>query len=496
MNHKYFSLIIPFLTALLLGGCSTGNDNWVIIEDLQPGVYITGEATAYATAAPAAQLQTLTDLDPADTEVPSNIVSMMTWLRGGKPFTITIAETKENVTEYGQGNEIGKQGATTLYELGDAAKPFTVSADGLYRIFVDKDTKQLHLLPVSWGVIGAATAGGWDKETPLSDISFNEKDLTVSYSAEIPLTAGEFKLRYSGDWGYTIREGIKVHTNAGGTASGTTLPTSGGFIASKPGGDNFSNAAASEYLVTALYSLRDRKVQISAKLTGKAPLPPEPGEEIALPEAMYLIGNQSDWNWDNALELVPVNGYLGPKGKDGETRFWTIHYFAEGDQFKGNSLRSWNGNEFGFAAVDQATVDAGIVKDEGGNIFVLKAGWYLVTISTTAKDGKLSSTVQLLSPDVYLVGPAAGDTWSTPNDYKFTIPTTPDGVFTSPAAVKDGDLRIALALSGVEWWQGEFIVRDGKISYRGNGGDQEPRVPVKAGQVVTLDFGTGTGQLK
>jgi hypothetical protein len=41
----------------------------------------------------------------------------------------------------------------------------------------------------------------------------------------------------------------------------------------------------------------------------------------------------------------------------------------------------------------------------------------------------------------------------------------------------------------------EFIILDGKIEYRGTGGDQT-RVPVAAGKTVTLDFNAGTGTIE
>ena len=78
-----------------------------------------------------------------------------------------------------------------------------------------------------------------------------------------------------------------------------------------------------------------------------------------------------------------------------------------------------------------------------------------------------------------------------------------DALFTAAdgklsATVKaDGELRIYAASSAAtsDWWTREFIILDGKIAYRGNGGDQE-RVTVTAGQKVTLDFNAGTGTIE
>jgi len=51
------------------------------------------------------------------------------------------------------------------------------------------------------------------------------------------------------------------------------------------------------------------------------------------------------------------------------------------------------------------------------------------------------------------------------------------------------------SIATTDWWTREFNIIDGKIEYRGNGGDQAA-VPVTAGKVVTLDFNAGTGTIE
>jgi hypothetical protein len=60
-----------------------------------------------------------------------------------------------------------------------------------------------------------------------------------------------------------------------------------------------------------------------------------------------------------------------------------------------------------------------------------------------------------------------------------------------------GELRMyaASSIATSDWWTREFIILDGKIAYRGNGGEQT-RVSVAAGAKVTLDFNTGTGVIE
>ena len=53
---------------------------------------------------------------------------------------------------------------------------------------------------------------------------------------------------------------------------------------------------------------------------------------------------------------------------------------------------------------------------------------------------------------------------------------------------------MCVKLADVDWWKTEFIVlEDGKISYRGTGGDQE-RYIVNKDKSVYLNFMTGKGK--
>jgi hypothetical protein len=51
------------------------------------------------------------------------------------------------------------------------------------------------------------------------------------------------------------------------------------------------------------------------------------------------------------------------------------------------------------------------------------------------------------------------------------------------------------AVPGVDWWQAEYNIYDGKIQYRGEGGDQAA-VAVAANATVTVNFNAGTGEIK
>ena len=487
--------IIPFLFFLstLLFGCKVGNDNWVIVTDVQPGVYVTGEATAFTGEAPASQLLTLKDYDPAETEVPSNVLAIDTWLKAGAPFSITISNGGEDMAKYGNGGEVSSTDRSSIYTLSAGGSEFTVPADGLYRLLVDTSLSQIHIIPINWGVIGAATPGAWDKETPLTEVTYNEGGFLATFTAKVVLTAGEYKFRYSGDWGYTFTASsgdLKYHTNIGGANAGMTLPMSGGVIDGAAGGQNLAATSGGEYQMTVTYDLRTRVYKMSAKILGE----PTPPPAVTLPTEMFLIGSVNGWDWNNAWSLIPVNGFVGPNGTNGQSKYWTIRYFNAGDEFKFNNVKTWEGGtEFGFAAV--TAPEKGGLSDNGGNIKVGTAGWYIVVVTTTlSEDGaSLTNNVELFDPNVYLIGDTIGG-WDIPNDFKFTVPETADGEFVSPALTTDGEVRIAIALEGIDWWRTEFIILDGKIAFRGNEGDQT-RVRGAAGDKVYLNFTEGTGRI-
>lgn len=195
---------------------------------------------------------------------------------------------------------------------------------------------------------------------------------------------------------------------------------------------------------------------------------------------LFLTGSNYDWGgkW---LQLVPFN--------KSEEDFWTIIYLHEGEQFKFAPQAGW-GDDFGYTGTtinDEA--GANITSSSVGNLVVGKAGWYLLKVQNGS-----TKALTVLQPNVYLIGDAAGE-WNIADSHKFTVPTTEDGVFESPAFAADAELRMCVSVDGFDWWQSEFMVFDGKIEYRGRGIDQN-RVNVKAGQKVTLNFTAGTGEIK
>ena len=209
-------------------------------------------------------------------------------------------------------------------------------------------------------------------------------------------------------------------------------------------------------------------------------------KDNSAPTEFYMTGSAYNWGkiWK---QLVPVNDTKGA--------FWGIYYFAANDQVKFAPQADW-GNDFGFTAtISQGSVDRAELSDSDGNIKVGKEGWYLVYVSVIGNN----RVVEFETPNVYLMGDTSYDGWNAQlvEQDLFIIPTEADGSFVSPAFAKDGEVRICVhpEAAAADWWRTEFIILNGKIEYRGNGGDQD-RVQGKTGQKAYLNFSDNTGKIE
>ena len=193
---------------------------------------------------------------------------------------------------------------------------------------------------------------------------------------------------------------------------------------------------------------------------------------------LFLTGSNYSWGgtW---VPLVPVHSTTDT--------FWKLIYLHANEEFKFAPQAAW-GNDFGSQATINDQAGAGIT-DNGGNIKVANAGWYLLVVVNGA-----TRKVSILRPEVYLMGSTAPvNNWTFDSHNVFTIPATESGEFVSPAIAANGEVRMCVNLSGYDWWKTEFIVTAaGKLSYRGKGGEQA-RINVHTGQKVHINFTNGTG---
>lgn len=215
---------------------------------------------------------------------------------------------------------------------------------------------------------------------------------------------------------------------------------------------------------------------------------------VNLPSHVYTVGNFCDWKWDNCFDMVQVYGT--------DNTFWRLVYIDDSG-IKFNSAAEWNGSEVGYAGITVSGDCKDDIIDNGGNIASKNPGWYLVIVTTSVVNREIHYDVQFNKPTIWLIGPAAGSTdyAEEAKGWSFTVPTTKDGDFVSPAfagSVPGGDgdgVRMYVKIPGHDWWHSEFVVLSDKIAYRATGGDQD-RVAGSAGQKVYLNFSKGTGEIK
>lgn len=215
---------------------------------------------------------------------------------------------------------------------------------------------------------------------------------------------------------------------------------------------------------------------------------------VNLPKNVYVTGSFCDWDWAKSFDMVQVYGT--------EDTFWRLVYIDDSG-IKLNTATAWNGSEVGYAGITVSGDCKDDIIDNGGNIASKNPGWYLVIVTTSVVNREIHYDVQFNKPTIWLIGPAAGSTdyAEEAEGWSFTVPTTKDGDFVSPAfagSVPGGDgdgVRMYVKVPGHDWWHSEFVVLSDKIEYRATGGDQA-RVAGSAGQKVYLNFSKGTGEIK
>ena len=207
---------------------------------------------------------------------------------------------------------------------------------------------------------------------------------------------------------------------------------------------------------------------------------------VVIPTTMNIIGDGiGGWDWSsNAISMVPTY--------DNNGTFWRMIYVTAGGKLKFNIEKAWDGSEFGSSATPVDNAGAGLGENDG-NLLVNNAGWYLVVVKSAVVGRDIKYTIEFNAPKVYLMGNTIGG-WDIKDENAFTVPADGSGFFISPKLIATDEVRMCVKLADVDWWKTEFIVlADGKISYRGTGGDQE-RYIVNKDKSVYLNFMTGTGK--
>ena len=214
---------------------------------------------------------------------------------------------------------------------------------------------------------------------------------------------------------------------------------------------------------------------------------------VELPTQLFAIGSYCENSWDGAVKFAQTNS--NPQ------ILWHMLWIDE----KGIKLNDEQAQTDNVITYDKITV-AGDKADEivnnDGWIASNNPGWYLVIVNSAVEGRDILYTIEFNEPNVYLMGSCTPGGWTElQEDMVFEVPSTADGNFVSPAFIgaptDDGGLRAYVKLAaGIEWWKSEFMLFNGKIEYRGAGGDQARITDVSAGQKLYLNFSKDTGEIK
>lgn len=358
--------------------------------------------------------------------------------------------------------------------IGEEAPAMKVTKTGLYHIVLDINKAQdlgdaykdgvIVLVDASdFGVRGGMNSWGFTSADP-KVTEFTNDGITFTFKDQELAKNGEFKFSTGNYWKVTLDDAgkVKAETSLGETGEGLGLADNNNIKVEKGG----------KYDITLTFKLAQGAFNKSFTYTTVCT------EESKAPENMYMIGAQwGNWAWEDegVAELVPVYGAPG--------YFWITRYFQAGGEFKFCAVKAWNG-DFG---------------DNGNNIKIEDAGFYTILVNGNENTYEIMPAVVVGMGDAVFTGG-----WDYDTAQQFQAEGEKLVLTTSGA----GELRLAskvapsTAVEGVtangwfDWWKTEFIFfEDGKIAYRGAGGDQA-RVQVEAGKKITLDFNAGTATIE
>lgn len=291
---------------------------------------------------------------------------------------------------YGPGTGFGKVTKGTTDEpkvefqrgaYAETTTAFTVPKDGIYHIIIDTDLKKVVIVPVDyWGLIGAATPGGWSNDTKINPGAFNLNTMTFE-TTNVTMLKGQFKFRYSGGWKVEVdtvldlgsgKKGVKANTNFGGTVA-----------APVPGGDNINFDVPGIYTAKAVWTLGSGWVFTLTK-TGDVPTIDYTNYEMGIiGDAYYKADGVTPAAWDEPFGLSkPV--------VSGKIFTWTYGTTSKplnliaGKEFKFRQGMDWSGKSIGYPDATWTGAAASNFSNNGGNVKVAEGGNYTIVLKIDA----------------------------------------------------------------------------------------------------------------
>ncbi|MBN1340251.1 MAG: SusF/SusE family outer membrane protein, partial [Bacteroidales bacterium] len=342
-------------------------------------------------------------------------------------------------TVYGPGADFAEvtQGTTdepkVAFQRGSysaASKaPFTVPADGLYHVVIDTELSKVVIVPVAyWGMIGAATPGGWSTDSKLEPEGFDLNTMTFKVEG-LEMTKADWKFRYSGGW----KVEVDTVLDLGGGVVGVKANTNFGEAVDNliPGGANISNTVTGIYTVTMVWKLGQKYTATLTK-TGDLQLVDYTNTQLGLVGDGLMV-NGVQHNWDVTVMLhVPV--------VENETNYtWTYDgvEITTAGSFKIREGQDWSKKSIGYNDVTMAGLAADKFGTNGdGNFVPLEDGVFDMELFIDAVTETYTFTVNPAgqAPELYILGDGTPVGW--------------DNTAAEPMTGTNGEYTITLDLPG------------------------------------------------
>lgn len=475
MNLSFFLV----MATLILASCL--REDPLVIDD---GIYIKGTSTAFTNFDEKGLMKpALNEVNGQLREGLCEIFVAVSSESGGFNIIEVIdnvqtkygPSTSENIVLTGENDQIN--GTIQKGIFGSGAGVFTVPANGLYHIIIDKQTSTYIISPVSEISLHAHPTGeDWTETEIILNGSFDKSNLLFA-TIGLDLAEGEYRFRYGhGNKIEVSGNEVKVHTSFGGIISGS-MPSL--ELTMVPGGSNYllGNEYTGIYTVNISWSVG---VSFTAQMT-------ETGSSD-FPEKLFMTGDgisqltgEDAWKWDlNDFEMIPVQSrpYL----------FWKIVWLNNSGEIRFAPQKT-DENSFGKEGEDVN----GLYNIGEQNISVpgLK-GYYMVAVNL------LTEQIYITTPEVYLIGDMVGS-WDIQNPKgRFAIDNSYEILYIMKA-LNGGILKMYAWLDVdwfINWWNAEFNIDNDIIKYAGTGTVLEPHYLPEGGYKISLNFRAGSATIE
>jgi len=407
-------------SAVILVSCKDDDDDTpppVVVED---GWYVVGNGTALTDYNIKGLLKsTRNEVGQVDR---ATLMELFVAVKAGSDGFNIKRVNGATKTTYGPGSDFAVVGEAD--RIGDepkldfwrgsyveSATPFTVPANGLYHVVIDTELGKVVVIPVQyWGLIGAASPGGWSNDTQIPAGAFDLNTMTFEVTG-VTMTKADYKFRYSGGWKVVLDgEVVRVNTNYGGAVNALV-----------PGGANIANEVGGIYTAKMVWTLGQPYTATMTK-TGDLQVFNYTNTQLGLVGASLVV-NGVPHNWDETIMLSTPT-------VENETNYtWTydgVEVQVDGGGFKFREGQDWNGKVIGYTQVTMAGLAADDFETNGDGNFVPKmAGTYdfELFIDAVTETYKVTVNPAGAAPELYLLGDATLAGW----DNTAALPLTGTG---------------------------------------------------------------------